>query len=97
MISVVWTIQHTPEQSDYITQANEERLKPLLKNIAGFKQYLALTDHNKTKTMVIVLWESEAASAELRSSNEFQEFFISMNKYFEAWPAREFYEVSAQF
>jgi hypothetical protein len=67
MYARVTTLESPPEKMDDATRHVQEQLIPQLRQIDGFKGFIALGDRQSGKTLGVVLWESEEA---LRASEE---------------------------
>src|SRR5919199_2514144 len=59
MYAQVTTVDTSPARFDAATHFFQEQLLPQLKQMDGFKGFVALSDRQKGKLLGIVLWESE--------------------------------------
>lgn len=63
----VTTLEGSPERFDEGTRHVRERVLPQLKQMDGFKGFIALGDRQSGKLLGVALWESEEA---LRATEE---------------------------
>lgn len=63
----VTTLEGSPERFDDGTRHVRERVLPQLKQMEGFKGFIALGDRQSGKLLGVALWESEEA---LRATEE---------------------------
>lgn len=63
----VTTLEGSPERFDDGTRHIRERVLPQLKQMEGFKGFIALGDRQSGKLLGVALWESEEA---LRATEE---------------------------
>ena len=67
MLARVTTVEGPPERMDDATRFVWEQLLPQLRQLDGFKGFLALGNRQSGKVLGVALWESEEA---LRATDE---------------------------
>lgn len=71
-----------------------DSIVPALKDLNGFKGFVAMTDHKAGKSIGYSMWETEADLAASEASGNYLEQIAKLSAVLAAPPAREVYELT---